>query len=157
VTPGRQTQAGGALGQDPARPWRIMVLVAVSIASVAVGEQGARGLGWVIHTVEVENQTNAAACLEIHGQKARARLFLPGEFDPTTSRPCRESFTTSKASHLRTDNPDQNENVKRLRAAVGSPDRPVRAGIQSVRTASEKDYRPGARGDAAWRRARSAP
>jgi len=98
-----------------------MVLVAVSIASVLLVNKAREDSGWVIHTVEVENQLSTLL-LQIRRAESAARGYL------LTSGPAfladHEQAVAAiipdidKLSTLTTDNPYQTENVKRLRVAI---------------------------------------
>src|SRR5690349_13150621 len=52
-----------------------LVLVAISAASVLFVNKAREDSGWVVHTVEVENQTNALL-LEIRRAESAARGYL---------------------------------------------------------------------------------
>lgn len=110
-----------ALGQILLLSAGFMVLVAVSVASVLLVNKAREDSGWVIHTVEVENQTNALL-LEIRRAESAARGYLltsGPEFLSDHQQAVQEVVPDlDKLSHLTTDNPAQVENVKRLRAAV---------------------------------------
>jgi len=110
-----------ALGQILLLSAGFMVLVAVSIASVLLVNKAREDSGWVIHTVEVENQTNALL-LEIQRAESAGRGYLltsGPEFLSDHEQAVQGVLPDlDKLSHLTTDNPAQIENVKRLRAAV---------------------------------------
>ena len=57
-----------------------LVLVAVSVACVLFVNKAREDSGWVVHTVEVENQTNALL-LEIRRAES-ARTRLPPDLGP---------------------------------------------------------------------------
>jgi signal transduction histidine kinase len=110
-----------AIGQVLLLTAGFVVLVAVSTASVILVNKSRQDNAWVVHTVEVENQTNALL-LEIRRAESAARGYL------LTSGP--EFLVDHKAAvaaivpeidklaHLTGDNPVQTEYVAELRAAV---------------------------------------
>ena len=110
-----------AIGQILLLSAGFLVLVAVSIASVLLVNKARSDSASVVHTIEVENQTNALL-LEIRRAESAARGYF------LTSGPAfladHEQAVAAiipdidKLSALTTDNPYQTENVKRLRAAV---------------------------------------
>jgi signal transduction histidine kinase len=97
------------------------VLVAISVASVALVNQSRKDNAWVVHTVEAENQINSLM-LEIRRAESAARSYL------VTSRPqFREQYDSISAGiapdldklvSITADNPVQVENAKQLRDAV---------------------------------------
>ena len=97
------------------------MLVAISTTSVVLVNQSRKDNGWVVHTVEVENQMNALL-LEVRRAESGARGFL------LTSEPrFRTEYeaavgaviaNTDKLKELSRDNPVQVENIKRLRAPL---------------------------------------
>ena len=98
-----------------------LVLVAISVASVLLVNKARDDSGWVVHTIEVENQTNALL-LEIRRAESAARgyiLTLGPEFladheDAVAAiRP-----DLDKLSRLTADNPLQTEHVAKLRTAI---------------------------------------
>jgi signal transduction histidine kinase len=100
-----------------------LVLVAISTLSVVLVTQSRKDNGWVVHTVEVENQLNALL-LEIRRAESATRGYL------LTSEPRflaeYQSVSRSvgpdldKLADLTIDNPPQVENVKQLRAVAQS-------------------------------------
>ncbi|HWL22071.1 MAG TPA: CHASE3 domain-containing protein [Bradyrhizobium sp.] len=110
-----------ALGQILLLSAGFLVLVAVSVASVLLVDKARGDSALVVHTIEVENQTNALL-LEIRRAESAARGYL------LTSGPAfladHEQAVAAiipdidKLSTLTTDNPYQTENVKRLRVAI---------------------------------------
>src|SRR5882724_7661471 len=110
-----------ALGQILLLSAGLLVLVAVSVASVLLVNKARGDSALVVHTIEVENQTNALL-LEIRRAESAARGYL------LTSGPAfladHEQAVAAiipdidKLSTLTTDNPYQTENVKRLRVAI---------------------------------------
>ena len=98
-----------------------LVLVAISVASVVLVNKARDDSGWVVHTIEVENQTNALL-LEIRRAESAGRgyiLTLGPEFladheDAVAAiRP-----GLDKLSRLTADNPLQTEHVAKLRTAI---------------------------------------
>jgi signal transduction histidine kinase len=98
-----------------------LVLVAVSAACVLFVNKARQDSGWVVHTLEVENQTNALL-LEIRRAESAARGYLLtrgpeflAEHEDAVSRVIPD---LDKLGELSKDNPTQIENVKKLRAAI---------------------------------------
>ncbi len=97
------------------------MLVAISVASVALVNQSRKDNGWVVHTVEVENQINSLM-LEIRRAESAARSYL------VTSQPrFRDQYEfisigilpdLDKLNSLTADNPIQVESGKQLRIAI---------------------------------------
>jgi signal transduction histidine kinase len=110
-----------ALGQILLLSAGFMVLVAVSVASVLLVNKAREDSAWVVHTIEVENQTNALL-LEIRRAESAARGYLltsGPEFLSDHETAVGEVLPDlDKLDHLTTDNPAQIDNVKRLRAAI---------------------------------------
>jgi len=110
-----------AIGQILLLSAGFLVLVAISTTSVVLVNQSRKDNGWVVHTVEVENQMNALL-LEVRRAESGARGFL------LTSEPrFRTEYeaavgaviaNTDKLKELSRDNPVQVENIKRLRAPL---------------------------------------
>jgi signal transduction histidine kinase len=110
-----------ALGQILLLAAGFLVLVAISAASVILVNKAREDSGWVVHTVEVENQINALL-LEIRRAESAARGYL------LTSEPryLAEHETAAaavlpdvdKLATLTADNPVQIENSKQLRPPV---------------------------------------
>jgi signal transduction histidine kinase len=98
-----------------------LVLVAISVTSVVLVNQAREDNGWVVHTVEVENQINTVL-LEIRRAESAARGYLL----TTEPRFLTEHETAvatiipdvEKLAKLTSDNPVQIEAAKKLRAAV---------------------------------------
>ena len=97
------------------------MLVAISASSVILVNQARKDSGWVVHTVEVENQI-ATLLLEIRRAESSARAFLLNgqqnflaehEAAVAEIRP-----GLDKLARLTADNPAQVENMNRLRPAV---------------------------------------
>lgn len=99
----------------------LLVLIAISAASVLLVNKSRRDNGWVVHTVEVENQLSTLL-LQIRRAESSARGYL------LTSEPRflveHEAATATippdvdKLMQLSGDNPVQGENVSRLRPLV---------------------------------------
>lgn len=110
-----------AIGQALLLAAGFLVLVAISASSVILVNKAREDSGLVVHTVEVENQTNALL-LDIRRAESFARGYL------LTSGPefLREHEAAvaaiipdiDKLARLTADNPVQAENVKKLRSAV---------------------------------------
>jgi len=98
-----------------------LVLVAVSAACVLFVNKARSDSGWVVHTVEVENQTNALL-LEIRRAESGARGYLLTQgqefFDDHQAAVAEILPELDKLANLTRDNPAQVENVRKLRAAV---------------------------------------
>jgi signal transduction histidine kinase len=100
-----------------------LVLVGISALSVVLVTQSRKDSGWVVHTVEAENQLNTLL-LEIRRAESATRGYL------LTSEPRfladYQSVTLSvlpdldKLADLTIDNPVQVENIKKLRGLVRS-------------------------------------
>ena len=98
-----------------------LVLVAVSTASVILVNKAREDNAWVVHTVEVENQTNALL-LEIRRAESAARGYLlsSGPEFLTDHKEAVAAITPEldKLAHLVSDNPVQSRYVLELRSAV---------------------------------------
>lgn len=98
-----------------------VVLVAISAASVLLVNKARDDSGWVVHTVEVENQTNTLL-LEIRRAESGARGYLLTQgqefFDDHQAAVAQILPELDKLGQLTHDNPVQVENVRKLRAAV---------------------------------------
>src|ERR1700754_2588907 len=98
-----------------------LVLVAISAASVLFVNKARDDSGWVVHTVEVENQTNALL-LEIR----RAESAAPGsllssspEFLSDHEDAVAEIHPDlDKLTGMIGDNSAQRENIRKMRAAI---------------------------------------
>lgn len=120
------TSASGrrrALGQILLLSAGFLVLVAISVASIVLVNNARRDSGWVIHTVEVENQINALL-LEVRRAESGVRGFLLTQSDQFLA-----DHTTAVAAirpdlerlaNLTTDNPAQVANVAKLRASIAA-------------------------------------
>jgi signal transduction histidine kinase len=98
-----------------------VVLVAVSAASVLLVNKARSDNSWVVHTIEVENQTNAVL-LEIRRAESAARGYLL-TLGPEFLRDHEEAVAAiipeiDELARLTADNPLQVENVRKLRAAI---------------------------------------
>lgn len=112
-----------AMGQILLLSAGFLVLVAISALSVVLVTQSRKDNGWVVHTVEVENQLNALL-LEIRRTESATRGYL------LTSEPRflaeYQSVSRSvvpdldKLASLTLDNPPQVENIRQLREPVES-------------------------------------
>ena len=99
----------------------LLVLIAISASSVLLVNKSREDNGWIVHTVEVENQISTLL-LEIRRAESSARGYL------LTSEPRflveHEAATATilpdvdQLMQLTGDNPVQGENVKRLRPPV---------------------------------------
>jgi signal transduction histidine kinase len=110
-----------ALGQVLLLLAGLLVLVAISVASVLLVNKARQDSAWVLHTVEVENQTNALL-LEIRRAESAARGYLltlgPEFLSDYEAAMAAIPLDLDQLSHLTTDNPLQAENVAKLRTAV---------------------------------------
>jgi signal transduction histidine kinase len=98
-----------------------LVLVAVSVACVLLVNEAREDSGWVVHTVEVENQTNALL-LEIRRAESAARGYLLTS-GPEFLRDHQDAVAEihpdlDKLAGMIGDNPAQRENIGKLRAAI---------------------------------------
>jgi signal transduction histidine kinase len=110
-----------AIGQILLLAAGFLVLVVISATSVILVNKAREDSGWVVHTVEVENEINALL-LQIRRAESAARGYL------LTSEPRflaeHQAATATilpdvdKLAKLTTDNPVQTENSKLLRAPV---------------------------------------
>ena len=98
-----------------------LVLVAISAACVLFVNKAREDSGWVVHTLEVENQTNTLL-LEIRRAESAARGYLltngpefRAEHDEAVSRIMPD---LDRLSELSKDNPVQIENIKKMRGAI---------------------------------------
>src|SRR5215472_9686461 len=124
--PARQEPAPGANRRRAM--WQILlltagflVLVAISAASVLFVNKARDDSGWVVHTVEVENQTNALL-LEVRRAESAARGYLLTS-GPDFLRDHEDAVAQiipdlDKLSHMVGDNPAQRENLRKMRAAI---------------------------------------
>jgi signal transduction histidine kinase len=110
-----------AMGQILLLAAGFLVLVAVSTASVILVNKSREDNAWVVHTVEVENQTNALL-LEIRRAEGAARGYLLTS-GPEFLADHKEAIAAiipelEKLAYLVSDNPVQAQYVAKLRAAV---------------------------------------
>ena len=97
------------------------MLVAISATSVILVDQARQDSGWVVHTVEVENQLSTLLLQARHAESAARGYLLTSE--PRFLAEHEATVATilpdlDKLAALTTDNPVQVENAKRLRAPV---------------------------------------
>src|SRR5690242_4461837 len=112
-----------AIGQILLLTAGFLVLVAISIASVLLVNKARDDAGWVTHTVEAENQINALL-LEIRRAESAARGFLLTQ-GPEFLHDHDEAIANilplaAKVEQMTGDNPLQTENIRKLRAAIGT-------------------------------------
>ncbi len=98
-----------------------LVLVAISVASVLFVNKAREDSGWVVHTVEVQNQTNALL-LEIRRAESAARGYLLTS-GPEFLRDHEHAVAhimpdLDKLAGMIADNPAQRENIRKLRTAI---------------------------------------
>ena len=98
-----------------------LVLVAVSVACVLFVNKAREDSGWVVHTVEVENQTNALL-LEIRRAESAARGYLLTS-GPEFLRDHEDAVAQirpdlDKLAGMIGDNPAQRENIRKIGAAI---------------------------------------
>ncbi len=98
-----------------------LVLVAVSAACVLFVNKAREDSGWVVHTVEVENQTNALL-LEIRRAESAARGYLltsgPEFLSDHENAVAQIHPDLDKLARMIGDNPAQVENIRKMRAAI---------------------------------------
>jgi signal transduction histidine kinase len=106
-----------AIGQILLLSAGFLVLVAISTTSVVLVNQSRKDNGWVVHTVEVENQMNTLL-LEVRRAESAARGYLltpeprfRAEYDTAVAAVIADA---DKLRELSQDNPVQVENIKRL-------------------------------------------
>jgi signal transduction histidine kinase len=110
-----------AIGQILLLSAGFLVLVAISVASVLLVNKARDDNGWVVRTVEAEDQINALL-LEVRRAESGARGFLLTQ-GPEFLRDHEQAVANvkpyaEKLAKLIGDNPDQTDNLKRLRAAI---------------------------------------
>jgi len=98
-----------------------LVLVAISVASVLFVNKAREDSGWVLHTVEVQNQTNTLL-LEIRRAESAARGYLLTSA-PEFLRDHEDAVAQihpdlDKLAGMIGDNPAQRENIRKMRAAI---------------------------------------
>jgi signal transduction histidine kinase len=110
-----------AIGQILLLAAGFLVLVAISASSIVLVNRARDDSGWVVHTVEVENQINAVL-LEIRRAESAARGYLltlgPDFLRDRETAIADIPSALDKLARLTSDNPVQAENVGKLRAAV---------------------------------------
>ena len=99
-----------AMGQILLLAAGFLVLVAISAASVLFVSEAREDSGWVVHTIEVENQTNALL-LEVRRAESTARGYLLTS-DPDFLRDHEQAVAAilpelEKLEELMRDNPAQ--------------------------------------------------
>jgi signal transduction histidine kinase len=98
-----------------------LVLVVISATSILLVNKSRRDTAWVLHTIEVENQTNALL-LEIRRAESASRGYLLTRDDEFLSD--HEDAVAAITPHLdklatlTADNPYQVANITKLRAAI---------------------------------------
>ena len=112
---------GRAMGQILLLAAGFLVLVVISAASVLLVDKSREDNAWVVHTIEVENQTNALL-LEIRRAESAARGYLV-TMGPELLADHNQAVAAilpdlDKLERLTADNPLQAENIKKLRAAI---------------------------------------
>jgi signal transduction histidine kinase len=110
-----------AIGQILLLAAGFLVLVAISTSSVVLVNQSREDSGWVVHTVEVENQINALL-LEIRRAESAIRGYLltsePRFLSEHQTAVAGILTDADKLARLTGDNPVQIENNKQLRPKV---------------------------------------
>jgi signal transduction histidine kinase len=110
-----------AMGQILLLSAGFLVLVVISAASVLLVNKSREDNAWVVHTIEVENQTNALL-LEIRRAESAARGYLVTmgpEFLADHNQAVAAIIPDiEKLERSTADNPLQVENTKKLRAAI---------------------------------------
>ena len=100
-----------------------LVLVAISATSVLLVNQSRSDTEWVVHTIEVENQTNALL-LELRRAESAARGYLltrgPEFLSDHEDAVAAITPHLDKLASLTSDNPFQVANVAKLRAAINT-------------------------------------
>jgi signal transduction histidine kinase len=98
-----------------------LVLVAISVLSVLFVNKAREDSGWVVHTVEVQNQTNALL-LEIRRAESAARGYLltsgPEFLGDHEDAVAQIHPDLDKLAGMIGDNPAQRENISKMRAAI---------------------------------------
>lgn len=110
-----------AIGQIVLLAAGFVVLVAISASSILLVNKARNDSGWVVHTIEVENQIDAPL-LEIRRAESAARGYLLTQ-GPEFLRDHEEAAAAiipdlDKLARSTVDNPLQVENVKQMRAAI---------------------------------------
>jgi signal transduction histidine kinase len=98
-----------------------LVLVAISATSVLLVNRSRSDNDWVVHTLEVENQTNAML-LEIRRAESAARGYLltrgPEFLSDHEDAVAAITPHLDRLASLTADNPRQVDNIRRMRAAI---------------------------------------
>ena len=98
-----------------------LVLVAISVACVLLVNKARDDSAWVVHTAEVENQTNALL-LEIRRAESAARGYLltsaPELLQDHEDAVAQIVPDLDKLAQMTVDNPAQRENIRKIRAAI---------------------------------------
>src|SRR3954469_19973592 len=110
-----------AVGQILLLAAGVLVLFAISGASVILVNRARDDNRWVVHTVEVENQINTVL-LEIRRAESAARGYLltlgPQFLADHEAAVAAVVPDVDRLSHLTSDNPTQVANIGKLRPAV---------------------------------------
>jgi signal transduction histidine kinase len=98
-----------------------VVLVAISAASVLLVDKARGDSGWVVHTIEVENQTNALL-LEVRRAESAARGYLLTS-GPEFLKDYQDALAAippelNRLESITTDNPAQQKNIGQLRDTI---------------------------------------
>jgi len=100
-----------------------VVLVVIGAASVLFVNKARSDKGWVLHTIEVENQTNKLL-LEIRRAESAARGYLltkgPEFLDDHRDAVAKIIPELDTLAHSTAGNPVQVENIRTMRAAIGT-------------------------------------
>lgn len=98
-----------------------LVLVAISVASVLLVNEAHDDNAWVVHTIEVENQTNKLL-LEIRRAESATRGYLltrdPEFLSDHQNAVAQVIPDLDKLAHSTTDNPVEVENLRIMRSAI---------------------------------------
>ena len=115
---GPEPKLSGSLGQVVLLAAGLFVLLAISTLSVVLVNQSRKDNGWVVHTVEAENQLNSLM-LEIRRAESATRGYMLSSGAPYLSE--YQAATAAipgeldNLGKLTMDNPVQVENVAKLR------------------------------------------
>src|SRR5437899_9098710 len=109
------------MGQIALLTAALLVLVAISASSVLLVDKSREDNGWVVHTVEVENQLSTLL-LQISRAESSARGYLltsePRFLVEHEAAAATILSDVDKLTQLIGDNSAQGDNVKRLRSPV---------------------------------------
>lgn len=115
----------------------LLVLVAISASSVILVNQARKDSGWVVHTVEVENQLSGLL-LEIRRAESSARGYLltqqPRFLTEHEAAVAAILPVLDRLEKLTTDNPVQVDNSRKLRAAAVARIAEFKRAVDLVRT-----------------------